>query len=300
MPLQDPPPSGSFRLPPVAMGGVGGSGTRVLGQILAETGCYTGDAVNPAQDSLWFTALLCRMDWFDRFPPDAAIEAAIDLFLRAMTTGLDDAPEADDEAQLQAISRDAAGREHPLLRHRLEGTLSSLRLSRGANPSRHPRWGWKEPNTQVFLPWLARAIPDLRYVQVVRSGLDMAFSQNQNQVRNWGRSRFGLDLGTRQDRIAPALVLDYWIVSNRDAVTQGRTHLKDRFFLLNYDELCDTPKPVLERLFDFLAITADASGFADRIAPRSRNRHEGEDLSIFSRAQLQAVAEIEAESRHGS
>lgn len=44
---------------PVAIGGVGGSGTRVFAEILRGFGFYIGDCLNGALDNLWFT-LLCK------------------------------------------------------------------------------------------------------------------------------------------------------------------------------------------------------------------------------------------------
>ena len=39
---------------PVAIGGVGGSGTRVIAEILIQLGFYIGSDLNSANDNLWF------------------------------------------------------------------------------------------------------------------------------------------------------------------------------------------------------------------------------------------------------
>ena len=48
--------------PPVAIGGVGGSGTRLIAQILHEAGFYLGDDLSYAIDNLWFTLLFRRLE----------------------------------------------------------------------------------------------------------------------------------------------------------------------------------------------------------------------------------------------
>ena len=44
------------------IGGVGGSGTRVVAQMMSEAGVYIGDLLNEPNDNLWFT-LLFRRPW---------------------------------------------------------------------------------------------------------------------------------------------------------------------------------------------------------------------------------------------
>ena len=48
------------------------------------------------------------------------------------------------------------------------------------------RWGWKEPNTHIVIDRLLRLVPDLKYVHVMRNGLDMCYGPNQNQQNLWG------------------------------------------------------------------------------------------------------------------
>ena len=43
--------------PPVAIGGIGGSGTRLIAQCLKELGFYLGGDLNQANDNLWFVLL---------------------------------------------------------------------------------------------------------------------------------------------------------------------------------------------------------------------------------------------------
>ncbi len=47
---------------PVAIGGVGGSGTRVVAQLLMKLGFYIGSDLNKANDNLWFVLLFNRIE----------------------------------------------------------------------------------------------------------------------------------------------------------------------------------------------------------------------------------------------
>lgn len=282
----------SFRLPPVAIGGVGGSGTRLVARILAETGCYLGGTLNPALDNLWFSALLRRHAWFRHFPARADIDSALQLFCKAMATGLPGAPEDADQAVLDGVGRELAAVDEPYART-LEQALHALAGTEGADPARHLRWGWKEPNTHIFLPNIAEAVPDLRYVHVIRNGLDMAFSENQQQLKNWGAFVLGPE-SDDPDTPLPVRSLAYWIASNRRAIRLARAAFGANFFLLNYDRLCMAPEETLPGYLEFLGVHKTADRFAALIAPSSRSRRETEDLAIFSGDQIQEVEALMA------
>jgi hypothetical protein len=57
--LSDSPSPGAS---PVIIGGVGGSGTRLIAQMLKELGFYLGSDLNSANDNLWFTLLFKRIE----------------------------------------------------------------------------------------------------------------------------------------------------------------------------------------------------------------------------------------------
>jgi hypothetical protein len=80
-------PAGSTLPGPIVVGGVGGSGTRVIAQILSEIGVYFGADLNRPADNLWFTLLFRRPRWFRRVAErnSAAILAGLDVFERIMT-----------------------------------------------------------------------------------------------------------------------------------------------------------------------------------------------------------------------
>jgi len=72
---------------PVVVGGVGGSGTRVIARMLVNLGYYIGDDLNDALDNLWFVLLFNYLDIldvaFDEFG------GLLDLFVKAMVLNED-------------------------------------------------------------------------------------------------------------------------------------------------------------------------------------------------------------------
>jgi hypothetical protein len=236
---------------PIAVGGVGGSGTRLVAQFLLDLGFFLGGDLNASNDTLWFTLLFKRREILGT--PDAAFRGLVELFCLAMSG----------RAPLTAAQRDLAARlaeadrpDHDVrwLRER----VLSLEAWTAGTP-RPPRpWGWKEPNTHVVLPRLARLLPGLRYVHVVRNGLDMAYSSNQAQVRLWGPPFLGLD----RLEPSPRLSLKYWCEVHRRMLEAGKG-LGERFLMLNYDRLCREPEQGLDAFLLFLGA---------RPAPPTRDR----------------------------
>jgi hypothetical protein len=75
---------------PIVVGGVGGSGTRVIATMMRVLGVYTGADLNKAGDNKWFT-FLCKLPRFDLdgSEEDAVLVArSLDLLERAMRGSL--------------------------------------------------------------------------------------------------------------------------------------------------------------------------------------------------------------------
>ena len=165
--------------PPTAAGGTGGSGTRVITEVLASAGVFMGSRLNRAGDALD----MADFDWRWGKP-----------YL---------------EAEL-------AGVEPPLVP--MQGELpSSLRDHlEGFDGSMGP-WGWKHPHAYLLLPWLDTVIPRLRFVHLVRDGRRVARSRNQKQQLHYsavvfGRQAEGWDADVRAIRFwswANARAADY-------------------------------------------------------------------------------------------
>jgi len=225
---------------PVAIGGVGGSGTRLFARILLELGFHIGSDLNDSLDNLWFPLLFKRPEVLDG--SDADFCSLFTIFRKAMHGS-----DALSEAEIRLIRAAAA---EPRPQHDVEWLSqraeSLVRVCAG--PARqNPRWGWKAPNTHIVLPQLSNLVPGIRYIHIARNGLDMAYSQNQNQLETWG-TRF---LGTDSIAVTPRFSLKYWVAVHRRVIETAR-HMKGRFLLVNYDVLCADPWGKLPALIEFL------------------------------------------------
>lgn len=132
------------------VGATGGSGTRVVAQILREAGLFTGAELNESEDAWKFG------DYSDRW---------INVYLSHRDGAL---PTDVEEAMLDDLA---------------------VLLEEHCAPLEQRRpWGWKEPRSIYLLPFFRRHLPALRFLHVVRDGRDMALSANQNQLRKHGDS----------------------------------------------------------------------------------------------------------------
>ena len=291
MPTADPSPSN--RQGPVIIGGLGGSGTRVYAELMRHAGFHVGSRLNTACDNLWVTLLLKRR--YEALDDPRLARLAFGLLEKRLWRG--GRMTFDEHRLLWRTARDVSRNGHG---ERGEGTGSwawrtALSLARATPPrtDAYRGWGFKEPNTHVFLELLAEHFESMRYVYVLRHGLDMAFSGNNQQLYSWGE-RYGIERPT--DRAAiPSRQLDYWLAATHRAVATGRELLGDRFLVLRYDDLFPDPAPQLEQLALFLGVTPSvfedpkALAWIERSSSVGRYRHE--DLSIFTDAQLDGVRE---------
>ena len=73
---------------PVVIGGIGGSGTRVIAEIVALFGFYLGRDLNDASDNLTFTLLFKRPQWFRKnYLDHRKIFTGLRIFEKSMITG---------------------------------------------------------------------------------------------------------------------------------------------------------------------------------------------------------------------
>jgi len=263
----------------VAVGGVGGSGTRVVAGLLQDLGFYLGPDLNEAKDNLWFTFLFKRREI--AHASDEEFDSLVRIFCEAMHSQPVVAPE-----HIALVRRLAAsGREQrpaEWFQERAESLFGIV-----AGPSK-PLLGWKEPNTHIVLDRLASRMPGLRYIHVVRNGLDMALSRNQNQTRLWGPLITGKPFDP-----SPRYALHHWCKAHKRVSEIGR-RMGDRFHLVNFDELCGNPSKVIDGIAAFLGIKLDAEMreklCAEVKSPASIGRFRKQDLTVFDPEDVAFVA----------
>lgn len=282
---------------PVIIGGVGGSGTRVVAEIINLLGFYIGDDLNPAKDNLWFLLLFKRPRWFRRARHDKhEIFTGLRLLSKAMLHKIRPGwPEV--KFLIRAVL------DISIFGHNYKGDGRGLwPFVRAWNMvAGHPkmilnpnRWGWKEPNSHIYLDYLADFFSNMKYIHTIRHGLDMAFSDNQQQLYNWGPI-FGLELPqTKSDE--PAASLKFWIKSNRRVIESGQKLGDQNFLVVNFDRLCLSPESEIQKIVSFLNIEPNPEKLEALIRipqkPKSLGRYRAHNISQFDPADLNELERL--------
>lgn len=266
----------------VAVGALGGSGTRAVAELLIQSGIYMGNTLNQANDNMAFALLFKNPKWF-RQTSKEDIRKHIKAFEGFMKTGIFNEPGLD--IIKENSSRDTLDYSPRII----------PRITNEPRPD-NPRinWGWKEPNTHIFLEHLVEYFPKFKYIHVLRHGLDMAFAPNKKQLFNWGYL-FDIDAepGGDENTLAKKQ-LDYWIRSTRSIIERGRELLADNFFLLRYEDLCLNPEVEVSQVMSFLKTEDYDMDRLKKIPKLSENHHryKKHELGIFTEQQLSSVEEL--------
>jgi Sulfotransferase family len=111
-------------------------------------------------------------------------------------------------------------------------------------------WGAKNPRSMLMLAYWHERYPRMRFVHVVRNGLDMAYSTNQIQPKRFGELILdGEPPGSKSKR---AMV--YWSQTNSRAADYGESRLGERYIRIRHEDLCLSPEATVARLFEFLGV----------------------------------------------
>jgi hypothetical protein len=282
---------------PVVVGGVGGSGTRVVAEMLMIFGFYLGNDLNRAHDNLLYTLLFKRPRWFYKNHENRQeIATGIRLF-RKLMLGKGGLSFAEWGFLLEALysmarfghnARGAGKGAWPLER------VQRVLFARERFSAAHAGWGWKEPNAYLLVENLAEQLDGFRYIHTMRHGLDMAFSDNQQQLYNWGHY-FGVPRPA-SPADEPRSSLQYWVKANEYALKAGEQLGSERFLLVDFDQLCLAPEAELKKLLAFLAIDVDDRAYRAALAlpkkPGSMGRYRQYDLDQFDASDLAALARL--------
>jgi hypothetical protein len=239
------------------MGGVGGSGTRVLAHWLRVLGVNLVPPLNGPLDSLAFTVLFKAPNRFRGPDAGQAMRAAVDAF-RWLTTGEGDSTRA--LATLtRACARIGVSGVPPAGSHRgpwaagvMVRARAARRFTRGDGP-----WGWKEPNSHLFIAELAERFPGILYIHTIRNGVDMASSENQQQAENWRQH-----LEVPVEASGRMAALEYWIRANERATAQMARLGSGKSLLVRYEDLVAEPEGTLLGVARFLRLDPASNALA--------------------------------------
>ena len=130
----------------------------------------------------------------------------------------------------------------------------------------------------------------MKYIHVVRNGLDMAYSDNQNQLRLWGAHFIGAN-----HEVTPHFSLKYWHRVHRRVLDLCES-MGSRFLFLNYDNLCLDPIDGMKKIVEFLGLEVTDSRISNLsrlvTVPNSINRFKQYGLHMFDDDDIAFVKQL--------
>lgn len=212
--------------PSIFIGGVGGSGTRVLCSIAQSFGLNMGADFNKAQDALWFSLLFMHPGMMAC--PEKKFKDLANLYKKAFIGGGLNETENAYIIDLGKIHH--ARWTSDWVRERAESFIEHAH-----NEPRNGQWGWKEPNSHIFAERFLEIWPDVRYIHMWRDGVDMSISKNQNQIKFWGEEYPG-----GRYNVSKRSSLSYWVNVHKNIVRLAH-RFPGRVSFLNFEDLCENP-----------------------------------------------------------
>jgi len=193
--------------PPVILGAIGGSGTRIVARIVQHADIYMGKNLNESVDAIEFVNFYDS--WINRY-----VESAFYPLTKSETANL------------------------------REEFLACIERHRAPMKDTDAIWGWKEPRSIYFLPFFNDIYSNMKFIHIIRDGRDMAFSENKNQLLKHGKAVMGEKHHSLPQPVGAAIL---WNTVNLAAANFSQQHLKDRYLQILFEELCSNPKGTIDR-----------------------------------------------------
>lgn len=215
---------------PLVICGTGGSGTRALTEIMLSFGYFMGAKSNPAHDSLAISSFLganineyvSSTQWINRVLGEESLSTRKISGIKSMRREFD-----------------MAFAEHL-----------------GVEKSIGKRWGWKAPRSIYLLPFLTHRFSNMRVIHLVRDGRDMAYSDNQNQLKRNSSSVLTKD---ELNLPTPLKSIILWSKINCACALYCESNLKSNYMRIRFEDLCSEPGACVNKLVGFCEIDASQS-----------------------------------------
>ena len=265
----------------LAIGGIGGSGTRIVAKVIEDLGYFIGNDLNRPLDNLLFTLFFKRQNVLTLSTDE--FEILWELFKRLMSQS--STLSSLELEKLEVLSeKNRLGHEKKWLKDRVEKIKNYE-----AYP--HNKWAWKEPNTHIVIDKILEKEENLKFIYVYRNGLDMAHSSNQNQLKLWGPiffNDFNLEISAHNS-------LKYWCLTH-----QRMLRLKEKYphrvLLLEFESLCINPIAKIKEIEEFSESKMKKETLENLLSvitlPSSVNRYQKYSLDEYDKKDIEYVKDI--------
>jgi hypothetical protein len=118
-------------------------------------------------------------------------------------------------------------------------------------------WGFKHTNSYLALPMWHHYFPDMYFVHVIRDGRDMAYAPHG------GIHLFGLSPGINP---GAKVLMALWASTNQTCANYGEA-LMEKYYRVKYEDLCRSPVPTIEKMYESLGAEGDIGGARKLVKP---------------------------------
>jgi hypothetical protein len=273
---------------PIIVSGLSGSGTRVIIKILEELNASFGYDVNVSSDDLSFTLLFKLPKFYKKYFNENS--RFVQKILKVHNKLLLNKP-----LNLQDwkyILKFSVLHLAQFRRYNSIWILSRIRsiLFRRVEPI--GLWGWKEPHTIPFISDIKTFYPNARFILIIRNGLDMVFSNNDQQFYNYGDY---FDINANDE--SPENRFEFWYRFNKYALEIGQKCFKDKFIVVAYEKIAKLEPETIKRIVNFLGHSdaeAVMSNLKNKIIPQETiNRYQSYDTTWINDEIIHKCKELE-------
>ena len=287
------------RASPVVIGCNGGSGSRVLAEIVEQLGVYMGIQDNQTLDNVWFPSFFFDgiTYFFDKnVPVESRIYEAMELFEELMFspfTSIDRVIKARTKWFGFMLKMQKHHSNYVFKSSRFQ-KIYQLKSSQILSESMFSQWGWKEPISHFYIKYLNQYFPNMKYIHLIRNGLDMAYTNNL--MHYWILAKF-YEIPIPQDlALRPKAYFNMWVRTNLKTISECDKFLKNRFIVIKFEDLCINPVEQIRRVAAFLSIDCPddkTQELADLVkCPKTIGRHKSKDLHIFSQVEFMELKKL--------
>lgn len=254
---------------PICIGGIGGSGTRLFAQILnMDDSIYLGPCINDTDDNIIFTFLFKRIEVLTM--NNKQLDNLFTIFRKSMLSIKLNKKEL---STIKEIYEKKTSQDY--LYDKKETLETLLKYTNLNQKNLTQEWGWKEPNTHMILPFLLKKYKNLKYVHIMRNGLDNAYSKNQNQLKFWTNSK-----------PTPRNNLKYWVYVQKKIIELQKKHPKN-ILIIKFEDFVLNPDKYILILAKFIEKDLDADKIKQIIKiPNTINQFKKHTLKYFDKSDL--------------
>lgn len=234
---------------PIVLLGMHRSGTSLLARLMVDLGIYMGAWLSRDAESVFFQRLNRLI-----YKAAGARWDEVETLLEAITSDA-------------FVSEQVAAMQMELLRNRhFPHPTLGIRRFFGAGAGGADRWvalckgstlpwGWKDPRTTLTLPIWGQVFPQVRWIHMIRNGVDVAISTHRRSAKQQHKLRNRLP-ALRMDYNPATLDFDYCFRLWEIYVSFATQHLsqmrEDSQLNMRYESLLTNPERELRRLLSFL------------------------------------------------